>query len=251
MKYLINKPAEFYDNISGFYDKMISFESSLDNRKQVIRNLVKRGMKTACDLGCGTGLDTISLALAGLNVTAFDISGKMIEQAAKNSLRMGVNVNFEVGPIHKIDLKYSNKFDMAVSLGNTMANISPRELTGCFKKIHKMLKQKGILVIQLLNYELIRKSNKRIIKISNGNEETIIRFYDILPEKFNFNILKFNNADPSKYALNTAVIYPYNRQSIKAMLQKAGFGKIKFSGSLGLENFVSNKSGDLVITASG
>jgi len=249
MKNNISRPFDFYDNISGFYDEMISFDSALENRKAVIKNLIRPGMKTAADLGCGSGLDSISLALAGSDVTAFDISVGMIEIAKKNSLSMGVKINYVLCSIDKISNEYYSQFDIAVSLGNTLANLDPKTLDTALKKIHKILKKDGMLLIQLLNYELIRKKNKRIVKISKGKDETIIRFYDIFADKFNFNILKINNDAPAKYELNTTAIYPYTRKLIKKMLKNTGFKKSKFYGSLKPEKFEESKSGDLVVIA--
>jgi len=249
MKNVISVPSAFYDNISGFYDEMISFDSSLKSRYELLKNFIKPRMKTAADLGCGTGLDSISLALAGLEVTAFDISEGMIKEAAKNAVKKGVNIKFVNTEIDKIPAEYHKNFDLAVSLGNTLANLNPKTTKAALNNSRKILKKNGMLIIQLLNYELIRKINKRIVKISSVNDKTIIRFYDIFKDKFYFNILKFSNSNPSEYELNTSAIYPYNKKSINEMLKCAGLSNIKFYGSLKLDKFEKSLSGDLVITA--
>jgi len=119
MKNNISKSSYFYDDISCFYDEMISFENTLKSRHIAIKNLITPAMKYAADLGCGSGLDSISLALAGLDVTAFDISAGMIEIAKRNSLSRGLKINYVMSSIDKISIEYHNKFDIAVSLGNT------------------------------------------------------------------------------------------------------------------------------------
>jgi ubiquinone/menaquinone biosynthesis C-methylase UbiE len=249
MKNAISGSSAFYDNISGFYDEMISFDNSLLYRSGLMKNFIHSGMKTAADLGCGTGLDSVSLALAGLDVTAFDISQGMIEEAKKNSSGRGLNINFINSGIDKIPKEFYDKFDLAVSLGNTLANLNPKTLKKALVKTRKILLKNGMLVIHLLNYEMIKKTNKRIVKISNGNDNTIIRFYDIFKNKFNFNILKFRNSNSSEYEFNSSAIYPYNKKSINEILKQAGFRNIKFYGSLKLDKFEKDSSGDLVITA--
>lgn len=242
-------PSVFYDNISVFYDEMVNFDTSLTIRGGLLKDFILPGMKTAADLGCGTGLDSVSLAMAGLNVTAFDISSGMIQLAEKNSIKRGLNIKFINSGIDKISKEFYNKFDIAVSLGNTLANLRPKTLKNALIKISKILHKKGMLVIQLLNYEKIRKTNKRIVRISNGKDKTIIRFYDIFKDKFNFNILKFNSSNPAEYEFNTSVIYPYKKKSMSEILMDSGFTDIKFFGSLKLDKFEKNSSGDLVITA--
>jgi glycine/sarcosine N-methyltransferase len=242
-------PSVFYDKISVFYDEMINFDTLLTTRSGLLKNFILPGMKTAADLGCGTGLDSVSLAIAGLDVTAFDISKGMIQAAEKNSYNRGLNIKFINSGIDKIPKEFNNKFDIAVSLGNTIANLNPKILKAALIKTRKILTKNGMLVIQLLNYEKIRKNNNRIVKISNVNDKTIIRFYDIFKKNFNFNILKFSSNSLSEYELNTSVIYPHNKKSMNENLKKAGFTDIKFFGSLKLDKFKKSSSGDLVITA--
>lgn len=249
MKNVISGSPTFYDNISCFYDEMINFDTLLISRSGLLKKFILPGMKTAADLGCGTGIDSVSLALAGMDVTAFDISKGMIKEAKKNSSNRGLNINFIKSGIDKIPINFSEKFDLALSLGNTLANLDHRALNAAIKKIFMILKPGGKVVIQILNFMLIKEKNKRIVKITEVNNNTIIRFYDIFKEKFNFNILRFNNINPSDYSLNTSSIYPYDANTIKNILQKSGLTNIKYYGDLKLNKFEKNSSGDLVIIA--
>ena len=86
--------SSFYDEIAPDYDEMISFESAVEKKKTLIKNLIDPSVKTAADIGCGTGVDSIALSLNGLNVFAFDPSEKMISIAKTNSKKMNTNVEF-------------------------------------------------------------------------------------------------------------------------------------------------------------
>ena len=247
-----NNPVEnekFFDLVSEFYDEMISFDKSLVNRQNALKKFITPSMKTAADLGCGTGLDSISLTKLGLKVKAFDSSALMISRARQNAAVHGCNIDFKNLSIDKLKSGLNNKFDIAVSLGNTLLNLDKAKLTKTLKLIHGMLNQGGLIVIQVLNFDLLRKENKRILKISSHNGNSIVRFYDIFKDFFHFNILKFNSENPARYDLLTTKLYSHNFQFINKTLKSAGFGNINAFGDLNLNKFDRESSNDIIFLA--
>lgn len=245
----VKNNESFFDSISEFYDDMISFNSALQRRKNILSKFLKDGMHASADLGCGSGLDSLSLALSGLKVTAFDQSEGMIEHARKNAAESGVDVQFVKSSIDKISPRFNGKFDSAFSLGNTLANLPYGKLSAAVKRISGILNEKGTAVIQILNYSQILKENNRIINITEMNGEVFVRFYDFMPEYLNFNILKFKKDRPSERSLYTTKLYPHTKDVFLKLLKENAFRKVNFYGSLGLEKFERYTSHDLVIVA--
>lgn len=243
------KNETFFDNISSFYDGMISFKAALERRKSILGKFLNDSMHTAADLGAGSGLDSLSLALSGLSVTAFDQSEGMLEKARSNASDIGLDVQFVKSSIDKINKKFFIRFDIAFSLGNTLANLSPERLPRALKKMRLVLIENGTAVLQVLNYSRILKENNRIINVTEMNGEVYVRFYDFLPEGLNFNIFRFKKDKPSERSLYTTSLYPHTKEVFQKLLKDAGFRKIKFYGSLGLQKFEKYNSKDLVITA--
>lgn len=241
--------AAFFDDISVFYDDMIGFKTALERRKSILSKFLNSNMHTAADLGAGSGLDSISLSLSGLNVTAFDQSEGMLEHARKNAQASGSDIQFFKTGIDKIPGKFNSKFDVAFSLGNTLANLDPGRLDKALKKTSSILKEKGTAVIQILNYSQILKENNRIINITEMNGEMYVRFYDFMPEYLNFNVLKFKKDRPQERELFTTKLYPHTKEVFSKLLKEAGFRKLNFYGSLGLQKFEKYTSKDLVIIA--
>ncbi|MBK7631515.1 MAG: class I SAM-dependent methyltransferase [Ignavibacteriales bacterium] len=109
----------FYNSASVYYDKMIDFDSALQKRKILLSNFIDKKIKSVADVGCGTGVDSIALALLGLNVTAYDPSSEMINIAKANSEKHNCKIDFHIFCANKIPKTFYNKFDIVVSLGNT------------------------------------------------------------------------------------------------------------------------------------
>jgi len=240
---------KFYNSASIYYDKMIDFYSALEKRKILLSNFIDDNIKTVADVGCGTGVDSISLSQLGLNVTAFDPSIEMINIAKENCKRANAKIDFNNFSASIIPKTFYNKFDLVVSLGNTIANINPKQLEKSFSKFYKMLKSDGKVLIQILNYEKILKDQERIVNITKRDNEYFIRFYDFGKRDLTFNILRFSSDKTLEKELISTKIFPYKSKEIKQLLNKNGFKKIEIFGGLDKKPFNAKTSSDLVLFA--
>lgn len=239
---------EFYDSISDIYDKMIDIEKNLELRKNAYKELFPL-TGNAADIGCGVGLDSIALALNGHSVTAFDISPKMIEQAKLNAAKYNVNITTYVHSYQTIPKKFNHKFSSVVSVGNTIAHVNSKLVNTAIKKMYDLLLPGGKLFLHILNYQLIKKENKRINNIANRDGKIIIRFYDFRKDDLYFNILSFAQNAPKEFKLVTTKHYPHTKDEIGAYLRTAGFTKIKFMKNFAGEGFNVSTSKDLFVEA--
>jgi glycine/sarcosine N-methyltransferase len=240
---------KFFNNVSSFFDNMTDAKKVISMRKELLKKFIPENAATAADLGCGTGSDSISLALNGLGVTGFDISEKMIEKAKSNAKKYKVKSNFFNYPINKIPTIFNSSFDLAVSLGNSMALVEEKYLSKSIQKIYDILKPNGIFIMQILNYDVIKKSNSRIVNITENSPNMYIRFYDIFEMPMNFNILRFKKDNPKDFELLTTKLYPYEKNYLLKVIKESGFNKTEVYSGLDKEKFVKNKSKDLVIIA--
>jgi len=239
----------FYNSASAYYDKMIDFDSALQKRKILLSNFIDEKIKSVADVGCGTGVDSISLSQLGLNVTAFDPSSEMINTARTNSEKNNCKIDFHTFGANEIPKTYYNKFDLVVSLGNTLANIPFTKIEKSVAKLFKLLKNEGRVLIQILNYEKILKEKERIVNITKKDDEYFIRFYDFEKKDLTFNILKFNADQTSRKELISTKIFPYKAKELKKVFKVAGFKKIELFGGLDKQPFVAKTSTDSILFA--
>ena len=238
----------FYNEVSGIYEKMIDFEKNLKLRIDAYKNIIPGKLHVA-DIGCGVGLDSIALALNGHEVSSFDISPNMIDEAKANAEKYGVKVNAAVGSFGSIQNKYNGKFDAVVSVGNTIAHINLKDLKAALKRMNKLLTTGGKIFLHILNYELIIKESKRINNIANRDGNIIIRLYDFGRKDIDFNIISFDVENPKAYKIVTTKHYPHNKSEINSCLKSAGFSKIKFSKNFAGDKFDLKNSKDIFIEA--
>jgi len=238
---------EFFDETSLFYDEMISFEQALSRRIDLLRKFVENNV-SAADFGCGSGLDSIALSKLGLEVTAFDQSHLMIEKAQKNAAFYNVKTDFLNYPIDQIPHQINAKFDLIVSLGNTLANLNELQLKQTIFTIRDLSKSGGKVLIQILNYSRILSRKTFTINSFEGEKTIIKRFYNLIGEKLFFNI-SIKNKNSGEEKIIKTELFPHTFNIFSEYFGDAGFKDIELFGSLSKEKFEKTESNDLVITA--
>ncbi len=240
---------EFFDELSVQYDSMIPFEKAVKRKKELFKNLLKGSYKTIVDIGCGTGSDSLALAEIGYKVTSFDPSAQMLNKARINAKSSELDLDFYQFGASQIPDDFNGKYDVVISFGNSFTNIPTDEFESSVYKCFSLLREKGELYIQILNYEKILLEKKRIVNIATGEEKYFVRFYDFNENQVVFNILQFDKVKPADHQLISTKIYPYSTDDFTMALKKAGFKSINYYSSLNFSPFDPQTSNDLIITA--
>jgi len=243
------KNYEFYDLISADYDSMLNFDNLVKTRTEVLKKFIKNSYKNGMDIGCGTGADSIALTMNGIKMAGYDTSLKMVQKAKLNARKRNLKIIFSNSPVQNLGNLHNLKYDFVVSLGNAIANINQEKLNKIFNRVNKLIKPGGSFLIQILNYESIRKSDKRIVNITRSKDSIFVRFYDFGKAGLKFNMLKVNDKVLQEYNLITTDLYEYKKRDLKRLLAKSGFSKIKFYSDLNKSVFNSKTSKDLIILA--
>jgi ubiquinone/menaquinone biosynthesis C-methylase UbiE len=110
-----NEIKEAYDFIADDYDDYMEKTNHAKAQRKIIELLKGEIRGSVIDIGTGTGIIAVSIArkLPDSEVTAVDISERMIEQAKGNTRRAGVDVNFYVGDIEGL-LFPDNSFNVVI-----------------------------------------------------------------------------------------------------------------------------------------
>ena len=236
--------SDFFNDVSVFYDEMINFEKSIERRISVLSEFNLSG--NALDLGCGTGLDSISLAKLGCNVTACDQSAEMISKAKLNAIKHNVNINFIESPVQNISQIMDKKFDVIVSLGNTLANLTPEQISALLKSLPDTMNEKCRIIFQIVNFSILPESGEYLLNKFENEKRIIKRFYTI-GSRIYFNIEFIDKINNQSKTITTE-IFPYGKESFRKNFEEIGI-KIKFFGGIDLSDYELKKSKDLVIVS--
>lgn len=101
----------------------------------------------ALDLGCGTGTNAINLAKRGWQVIGVDFAGRAISDARRKARRSGVQVDFQVGDVTRLD-KVSGSFDLILDIG-CYHNLENDQKESYARRLETLLSASGTYMLYL------------------------------------------------------------------------------------------------------
>lgn len=239
----------FYDEISKYYDDI--FKDDKETVDFLAENSGKPP-KSLLDIACGTGSYSLELAKIGYDVSAIDLDNKMIEQLKIKAKRMNIQVKAVQGNMLETDEKINGKFDLIFCIGNSLVHLDGEEEIEIFlKKVKYMLKEKGRLIIQIINYDRIldfQVSSLPIIK-NRGKHLEFQRIYSYDKGKNKIYFKTVLKAE-GRTVENEIILYPLRADNLVYLLKKAGFTDAVLYGDMRGRTFNKSSSYSLVVSAS-
>lgn len=228
--------SQFYNQIAEKYDFI--FPLSPAHKTFFAREL--HG-KTILDVGAATGNLTAYLSSQGYEVTAIDLSERLIAKAAEK----GVTVQ----QLNMLTIDELPTFDNIVCIGNTLPHLDSKTSVQLFlQKAYRQLTQGGKLVLQLVNFQkyfaqqqgdclgnlpLIENDKVKFERYYYLNEEGKIRFKTILDDTIK----------------NEELLQPIFADQLTEWLTQIGFQAINLYGNFKKDPFDKEKSMALIVTA--
>lgn len=228
--------SQFYNQIAEKYD----FIFPLSPAHKTFFASELHG-KTILDVGAATGNLTAYLSSQGYEVTAIDLSERLIAKAAEK----GVIVQQH----NMLAIDELPTFDNIVCIGNTLPHLDSKTSVQLFlQKAYGQLTQGGKLVLQLVNFQkyfaqqqgdylgnlpLIENDKVKFERYYYLNEEGKIRFKTILDDTIK----------------NEELLQPIFADQLTEWLTQIGFQAINLYGNFKKDPFDKEKSMALIVTA--
>ncbi|MEK7573757.1 MAG: CBS domain-containing protein [Patescibacteria group bacterium] len=245
-KLIFTENEEYNDWLSKTYYASVDNEDRLKHEiPDLLKVFAEHNVKSVIDVGCGTGDHSIELARRGFNVVGIDRSHEMIKEAnkRKKSLAQGPleRLKFLDGSLEEMENRFSNPFDAAIMIGNTLSH-NPHDVQNLLKEVTANIKNKGVLILQITNFDKVIEANNRLLSFSfavpkgENKEHAFLQFYDKpnLKEKTilkTFAILTNDSGKRWKFSGVRNSLMAYNsKDSIRKILEKLGYKKISIFG---------------------
>ena len=228
--------SQFYNQIAEKYD----FIFPLSPAHKTFFASELHG-KTLLDVGAATGNLTAYLSSQGYEVTAIDLSDRLIAKAAEK----GVTVQ----QLNMLAIDELPTFDNIVCIGNTLPHLDSKTSVQLFlQKAYGQLTQGGKLVLQLVNFQkyfaqqqgdylgnlpLIENDKVKFERYYYLNEEGKIRFKTILDDTIK----------------NEELLQPIFADQLTQWLTQIGFQAINLYSNFKKDPFDKEKSMALIVTA--
>ncbi len=253
----MSRPDQFYDPLAANYDRIFKLDRRLAAARAFVGALRERlgSVGTAVDAACGTGLYALALAKSGVRTIGADLSPAMIEQAAANSRRLKLEVEWRVCPMQKPAT--DRPVDLILCMGNSLPHLLDRgDLLETMRTFRDGLRSGGSAVCHLLNYRKILKTRERIVGIDrDGEDRQFVRFYDFPATRnivFNLLTIEWPDSLPASEPetdLQSVELNPYTDLELDETMREAGFGGLQRFGGLDFTPFLPEQSETLLLTA--
>jgi len=244
--------SQFYDQLAPDYDTMTGFEKRFVHERPFFNMLLEKySIKTALDAGAGTGFHSLLLAELGVEMTAVDVSKKMLERVKAHAKLRHHKIDIVESSFQDLPDRVHHKFDAVFCMGNSLPHLSTRkDLEQSLRNFSTVLNPGGLLFLQILNYDRILAKKERVQSVKEMGEVTFVRFYEFHRDHVIFNILKLKkeNGQPVQ-ELESVRLRPILKEEMVHGLREAGFSEIHAHGSIMLDDFYEQSSKDLVVLA--
>jgi SAM-dependent methyltransferase len=228
----------FYSDISVVYDDL--FPVSPEQRA-LLDSLVGEGkVKAVTDCGCGTGAQLLPFAAAGLACLGFDPDPSLVS-IARRKLATCPKARAEVGTFADLLRLTSFPSDLVMCLGNSLVHVPQEDALRFFQDVSKVLNPGGTLLLQILNYERLRKTGVTdlpLLRAAEGTVEFRRRYEWESDRNVRFQTtLRLPTAEGPRILRNEIPLYPLYPDEVWEMLLKGGFADVRFHGNFTRADF--------------
>jgi len=122
-----------YDEIAGQYEKKVWFDQHVLGVARLKKNLLSKANGKILEVACGTG-SNIPFFPVGSDITAIDLSPKMLEIAKENATKHGLNVRLAVMDAEYLEFP-DGTFDTVVSTLSTCTFPNPLKALDEMKRV--------------------------------------------------------------------------------------------------------------------
>ncbi|MGO4789485.1 class I SAM-dependent methyltransferase [Paenibacillus sp. 2KB_20] len=233
--YFYNELSETYHLIFKNWPETVQWQGAFFDK--FIRSLYAEGHEGPIDLldaSCGIGTQALGLAQHDFTVTATDISPNSVERAKREADKFGVHVHFGVADFRTLDKDVPGQFDVVLSADNAVPHLlDDQELSVACRNFYEKLRDKGLLIISMRDYDEILQNRQRstLPRVMDEGKRIVFQVWDWAEAGNHYITNQFimQELDGSwKTQVNSTSYRALLRTELSAILEEAGFTDIRW-----------------------
>ncbi len=252
--------SEFYDQLVSDYDQMINWESRLQRESPFFEKIIAdHQINSIVDVACGTGRHCFHFETLGAEtIVGVDPAEKTLALARSRAIATGSEIKFIQASFGDVAERVSGRYDIVCVLGNSISHLlTYDDMERCLENFRKLLNERGILLIHLVNWEARIAKQQRFFKpqshTTSKSEKLFFRFYDFHDELVTMNLAIFQASEsPAKYwshRIISTTLRPWSREVLRMAVADAGLEVGQEFGGMDLSFFNPIESPDYIFTA--
>lgn len=239
---------EYGESIAEYFDVLYPEEVLTRVQAAFYKMILKKyNVKSACDLACRTGQTLKLLNDLGIKrLAGVDVSPAMIARCKK---KVPKSVPLFINDVFLAPLSLGeSKFDLVLCTKDSLPMVLDDEaLMNFFAQARELLTEKGVLVVEMWNYEKIWRNKERFMPVMDRCTKKESRLF-FLENDFHQELLVRNlirlEKDKHEWTLRALSIpaRPITRNEVEFFVKEAQFSKWGFLGSYSGGPYVPQES---------
>ncbi len=233
----------FYTKLSEVYQHLFPAQGKLallDQHFKPQSNLL--------DMGCSDGRVALGMATLGHKVEAADLSEDMIATALDVSQDQSL---FQVKQVNMLETSKhfpARYFDGVYCIGNTLVHLNQEDqVAQAIRSFHTVLKEDGVLILQILNYEKVIKDQITTLPLIDNDYVRFERAYDLGDNLITFKT-KLTIKETGISTEESTTLMPLKKDQLASLLLENGFTDLKWFGNYDGKPF-ANEDLTLIVVA--
>jgi SAM-dependent methyltransferase len=251
-------PAEStFDSFQAYYDIMVNWSARLARESPLFQRIFQSvHAHRVLDCACGTGQHACLFARWGMDTAASDISEQMVRRTKHLAETMGLSVEARQVSYDELSKSFEVAFDAAVCIGNSLSAAKSRAVVAAaVAELHKVLRPGGALLVQVLNYERLPPGENFYGEPQPrehlGQNYIFLKSWRRAGTTCDMDIIVLEQGASGAWTRTVfrERLLILDRATLVALVEQAGFGKVKLYGGYDLGPFEPQLSQDLILVA--